>query len=90
MHPNVIWIVSLGSVLVFSMIDDKKVIYFCFCIQFFMEHVSIVFQRALAFVIERKITLVEDVCFKPLIIFRSHDFHVGDIRGVVNEIASYH
>jgi hypothetical protein len=55
-----------------------------------MEHVSIVFQRALTFVIERKIALVRGVCFKPPIIFRFHDFHVGDIKGVVSEIAFYH
>jgi len=27
-HPGVIWIVSLGNVLVFSTIDDQEVIYF--------------------------------------------------------------
>jgi hypothetical protein len=27
---------------------------------------------------------------KPPIIIRSHDLHVGDIRNVVGEIASYH
>jgi hypothetical protein len=55
-----------------------------------MEHVSIVLQCALTFVIERKIALARGVCFKPPIIFRFHNFHVGDIRGVVSEIASYH
>jgi len=31
-----------------------------FCIQFFRQHVSIILQHALAFVIERKIALVGD------------------------------
>jgi len=61
-----------------------------FCIQVFMEHVSIALQHVLAFVIEKKIALARDVCFKPPIIFKFHDFHVGDIRGVVSEIAYYH
>jgi hypothetical protein len=52
--------------------------------------VNIAFQRALAFVIERKIGLVGDVCFRPPIIIRSHYSLVGDIRRVVGEIASYH
>jgi hypothetical protein len=39
-----------------------------FCIQFFMQCDSIALQRVLTFVIERKITLVGDVCFRPPII----------------------
>jgi hypothetical protein len=38
----------------------------------------------------KKIVLVGDVCSRPSITIRSHDLHVGDIRGVVGEIASYH
>jgi hypothetical protein len=45
---------------------------------------------ALAFVIERKITLARDVCFKLPITIRSHDLHVDNIKRVVGEIASYH
>jgi len=34
-HPDVIWIISLGSVFVFSMIDDWEVIYpFLFAFNF--------------------------------------------------------
>jgi hypothetical protein len=51
---------------------------------------SIVFQHALIFAIERKIVLVGDVCSKPPIIIRSHDFHVDDIRRTLGEITSYH
>jgi hypothetical protein len=29
MHLGMIWIISLGNVLIFSMIDDQKVIYPC-------------------------------------------------------------
>ncbi len=57
-----------------------------FCIQFFKQHVNIVFHHVLAFVIEEKIVLASDVCSRPLITIRSHDLHVGDIRGVVGEI----
>jgi len=61
-----------------------------FCIQFFKQHVGIAFQHALASTIKRKITLVGDACFRPPITIRSHDLHVGNIRGVVGEIISYH
>jgi hypothetical protein len=61
-----------------------------FCIQFFKQHVNIVFQHVLTFAIERKIMLVGDACFKPPITIRFHDLHVGDIKGVVGKIASYH
>jgi hypothetical protein len=54
-----------------------------FCIQFFMEHSNITLQCALAFAIEKKIALAGDVCLKPLIIFRFHNFHLGDIKRVV-------
>jgi hypothetical protein len=37
-----------------------------------------------------KITSVGDACFKPPIIIKSHDLHVGDITGVLDEIPSYH
>jgi hypothetical protein len=60
-----------------------------FCIQFFKQRVNIVLQRALVFVIERKIVLTTDVCSRPLTIIRSHDLHAGDNRGTVGEIASY-
>jgi len=52
-----------------------------FCIQFLRQHISIAFQGALTFAIERKITLASDVCSKPPINIRSHDLHVGDTRG---------
>jgi len=61
-----------------------------FYIQFFGQCVSIVLYCAFVFVIERKITLVRDVCFRFLITFRSHNLYVGDIKGVVGEITSYH
>ncbi len=34
--------------------------------------------------------LLGDVCFRPPIIIRFHDLHVGDIIRVVGEISSYH
>jgi hypothetical protein len=84
-----IWIVSLGSVLVFSTIDDREIIYLClFCIQFFKQHVSIALQHALTFVRERKIVLASDACSRPPIIVRSHNLHASYIRRV-GEIASY-
>jgi hypothetical protein len=61
-----------------------------FCIQIFKQHVSIAFQHALTSTIKRKITLASDVCSRPPITIRSHHLHVGDIKGVVGEIASYH
>ncbi len=86
---SVIWIISLGSMFIFFMIDDWEVI-LSFCIQFFRQRVSIALQRALTFAIERKIALVSDACSKPLITIRSHDLHADDIRGVVGEIIYYH
>ncbi len=64
---------------------------FCsFCIQFFKQCVSIVFQHVLTFVIDRKITLAGDAYSRPLIIIQFHDLHLGDIRGAMGEIVSYH
>jgi hypothetical protein len=37
-----------------------------------------------------KITLASDACFGPPIIITSHDLRVGDNRGAVGEIVSYH
>jgi hypothetical protein len=65
-------------------------LFLSFCILFFMEHINIALRRVLTFAIEKKIVLAEDVCFRPPIIFRSHNFHAGDIKGVVGEITSYH
>jgi hypothetical protein len=61
-----------------------------FCIQFLKQHVSIVLQHVLAFTIEKKIALANDACSKPPIITRSQNLHVGDIKGAMGEIASYH
>jgi hypothetical protein len=61
-----------------------------FCIQFFKQCVSIVFQRALTSVIKKKIVLANDVCSRPPITIRFHDLHVNNIKGIVGEIASYH
>jgi len=61
-----------------------------FYIQFFKHHVNFAFQRALAFAIERKFALAGDACFRFPIIIKSHDLHVGDIKGAMREIASYH
>jgi hypothetical protein len=61
-----------------------------FCIQFFKQCVSIVLECPLTFTIERKITLIDDACSKPPITIKSHDLHVGNIRRVVGDIASYH
>jgi len=53
-------------------------------------HVSTVFQRALASIIERKIMLMSDACSRPPICIRSHNLHGGNIKGAVGEITSYH
>jgi hypothetical protein len=60
-----------------------------FGIQFFMQCVSIALQCDLTFVIKKKITLVGDACFRPIII-RSQDLHLGYIKGAMGEIVSYH
>ncbi len=31
-----------------------------------------------------------DACFRPSTTIKSHNLHVGDIRGAMGEIASYH
>ncbi len=90
-HLGVIKIVSSKSVFVFSTIDDEELIYPCFfCIQFFKQHLSIAFQHALAFVIQRKIVLVGDVYSKPPLIIKFMILLVGDIKRVVDEIVPYH
>ncbi len=49
-------------------------------IQFFKQHVSIVLEHDLALAINKKIVLACDVYFKPPIIIRSHELHVGNIK----------
>ncbi len=61
-----------------------------FYITFFRQQVNITFQHVLAFVIEKIIAFVGDVCFKPLIIIQHHDLHVGNIKRAMGEITSYH
>jgi hypothetical protein len=55
-----------------------------------MQHVNIVFQCVLTFVIKRKITLIGNVCFRLPIIIRSHNLHGDDIKRAMGEIVSYH
>jgi hypothetical protein len=61
-----------------------------FCIQFFEQHVNIIFQHVLASAIKKKIALTIDVYFKPPSTISSHDLHASDIKGLMGEIASYH
>jgi hypothetical protein len=89
-HLGVIWIISLGNLPIFSTIDDQEVIYPCLFAFNFSSIISITLQCALTFVVERKIVLVGDACSRPPITIKSHDLHVGDIKGAVAEITSYH
>jgi len=61
-----------------------------FCIQFFMQHISIALQRALTSVIKRKIALASDACFRPPITIIFHNLHTSDIKRAMGEISSYH
>jgi len=75
----------------FFMIDDQHFIYPClFAFKFSRQRVSTALQHALTFAIEKKIELVSDACFRTPITIKSHDLHACDIRGAVDEIASYH
>jgi len=42
-HLGLIWIVSSGSVPIFSTIDDQKVIYFCFFAFNFLGNMLVLF-----------------------------------------------
>ncbi len=77
-HLNVIWIISLVNVLIFSMIDNWEVIY-PYLFTFNYSRVIIVLLCVLAFAIEEKIVLVGDVCFRPPITIKSPNLHVGEI-----------
>jgi hypothetical protein len=86
-----IWIVLSRNMLVFFTIDDWEIIYPCFFLFNFLDNILVFFLSMLkAFVIERKIVLAVDACFRPPIIIRSHDLHVGDIKRAMGEITSYH
>jgi hypothetical protein len=61
-----------------------------FYIQFFRQCASIALQHVLASIIKRKIVLASDACSRPPITIRFHDLHIGDIKGVVGQIISYH
>jgi hypothetical protein len=52
-----------------------------FYIQFFEQSINIVLQHALAFAIERKITLAGDAYSRPFMTIRSHDLYASKIRG---------
>jgi hypothetical protein len=52
-----------------------------FYIHFFRQRISIALQSVLTSTINRKIMLVGDVYSRPPITIRSHDLHVGDIKG---------
>jgi hypothetical protein len=90
MHLGMIWIISSRSAYLFHDRQLGHHLSMYFCIQFFKQHVSIVFQRALAFIIKRKIALVGDAYSKPLSIIRSHNLHAGYIRGAMGQITFYH
>ncbi len=51
---------------------------------------NITFLCAFAFVIKKKIALASDACSSPPIIITFHHLCVGDIKGVMGEITSYH
>jgi hypothetical protein len=89
-HWGVIWIVSLRNVFDFYTIDVWKVICPCLFTFIFRQHINIALQHALASIIERKIVLAGDACFRPPIIIRYHNLHACKIRGAMGEIASYH
>jgi hypothetical protein len=73
------------------MIDDQEVIYpLYFSIQFFKQHINVIFQHVLASTIEKLIALVGDAYFRPPIIIRFHNLHAGDNRKVMGEITSSH
>jgi hypothetical protein len=85
------WIISSRSVFIFSTINDEELIYVCSFAFNFSNNMLILFSKcALTSVIERKITLAGDVCYKPPTTIRSHDLHAGHIRGAMDEIISYH
>jgi hypothetical protein len=90
MHMSMIWILSSRNVFIFSMIDDYEVIYPYLFTFNFLSSVLVLFSNILTSIIKKKIALANDVCFRPPITIRFHNLHVGDIRGAVCEIASYH
>jgi hypothetical protein len=75
---------------IFSMIDNREIIYpYLFALNF-LGGVIIVLQHALTFAMEKKIVLVGNACSRPPITIKPHNLHADDIKGVVGEIASYH
>jgi hypothetical protein len=61
-----------------------------FYIQFFRQHVNIIFQLVLAFIIYKKIALASDACSRPPITIKYDDLHAGDIKRALGEIVSCH
>ncbi len=86
-HLTVIWIVSSENVFVCSMINNHKLIYPCL---FAFSFSNNALQHALSSNTTRKIALARNTCSKPPIFIKSCNLHVGNIRGAVGEIASYH
>jgi len=51
-----------------------------FYIELFKQHVNIVLQHVLAFIIKRKAVFARDVCSKPPITIRFDNLHASKIR----------
>jgi hypothetical protein len=60
--------------------QSKGHLFLSFCIQFFKQHVNVTFLCVLISTTRRKIMLASDAYFKHLIIIKSHDLHVTNIR----------
>ncbi len=89
MHSNMIWIISLGNVPIFSIINNQEVIYPCLFAFNFLNNLLILFFNMFQ-PIEWKITLASDAYSRPPIIIRFHDFCASDIKGAMGEITSHH
>jgi len=72
------------------MIDDYEVNYLDPFAFIFSTNNVLVLLLNLAFVIRRRLLWCEMFCSRSPITIKSHDLDADDIRGVVDEIASYH
>ncbi len=82
MHPSGYLSCFHGVCLSFSRQTIKKSFILIFYIQFFKQHVNIIFLTCFSFCYKEKIALIGDACSKPVIItIKFHNLHPGDIRG---------
>jgi phosphoglycerol transferase MdoB-like AlkP superfamily enzyme len=80
-HPNVIWIVSLGSVFVFFTMNDHEVIYPCPFAFNFSSNMLVLFLVCFNLYYKKEDCFGGDVYFRLPVIIKSNNLHAVTLEG---------